>query len=114
MRRTAAQAADLREAGGPRRSGEQMKKSARAARRDADCDTMRAEYDLSRGERGGTAARYVQGTNVIVVDPDVLDVFPDGTSVNEALGALAPVIRQRRARRHNKPMQRTAGTAGRR
>jgi hypothetical protein len=90
-----------------------MKKSAKALPRDADRDTMRTEYDFSKGARGVTAARYVKGTNVIVVDPDVLDVFPDGAAVNEALRALAPVIRQRRGRRH-KPMQRRATGSGRR
>ena len=92
-----------------------MRKSARSGRRNANRDTMRAEYDFSKGERGVTAARYAEGTNVVVVDPDVLDVFPDAASVNEALRALAPVIRQRRGRRlPNKRMQRTAGGAGRR
>jgi hypothetical protein len=80
--------------------------------RDADRETMRAEYDFAKGERGVTAARYVQETNVIVVDPDVLDVFPDGASVNEVLRALAPVIRQRRGRRP-KRMHRTHGGTGR-
>jgi hypothetical protein len=60
-----------------------------------DRDTMRPEYDFSDAVRGVTAARYVQGANVVVIDPDVLDVFPDGPSVNEALRALAPVLRHR-------------------
>jgi hypothetical protein len=60
---------------------------------------MRREYDFSKGVRGVTAARYAEGTNVIVVDPEVLDVFPDGAAVNEALRALAPVIRNQRKRR---------------
>jgi len=76
---------------------------------------MRAEYDFSKGKRGITAARYAEGTNVVVIDPAVLDVFPDGASINETLRALAPVIRQRRGGRPpNKAMQRTAGRAGRR
>ena len=61
-----------------------------------DADTMREEYDFSGGVRGVTAARYRQGSNVVVVDPDLLDVFPDGDSVNEALRALAGVIRGHR------------------
>ena len=75
-----------------------MKKKASRRRRSVDRDTMRPEYDFSGGVRGVTAPRYAQGANVVVVDPDVLDVFPDGPSVNEALRALAPVIRQRRRR----------------
>jgi hypothetical protein len=62
-------------------------------------DTMRREYDFSGAVRGRTAARYAEGTNVIVVGHDVLDVFPDSVSVNEALRALAPVIRRRREMR---------------
>ena len=51
------------------------------------------------GVRGVTAARYADGSNVVVVDPDVLDVFPDAQSVNDALRALAEVIRRGRGRR---------------
>jgi hypothetical protein len=62
-------------------------------------DTMRPEYDFSRAARGKTAARYAEGANVVVVGRDVLDVFPDGNAVNEALRALAPVIRRQRKMR---------------
>jgi hypothetical protein len=73
-----------------------MKKKISRKPEDADRDTLRAEYDFSRAVRGRTAARYAQAANVVVVDPNVLDVFPDGTAVNETLRALAPVIRHRR------------------
>ncbi len=76
-----------------------MKKKVSRRTHSADQDTMRPEYDFSSGVRGVTAARYAQGTNVVVIDPKVLDVFPDGKSVNETLRALAPVIRQQRRRR---------------
>ena len=66
----------------------------RASRRERD--TMRPEYDFSKGVRGVTAARYAQGTNIVVIDPQVLDVFPDSVAVNQALRALAPVLRQQR------------------
>ncbi|MCH7873809.1 MAG: hypothetical protein IH965_00745 [Gemmatimonadetes bacterium] len=62
----------------------------------ADEDTMRPEYDFSKGRRGVTAARYREGTNVVVLDPSVMDVFPDSAAVNEALRALAPVLRRRK------------------
>lgn len=58
-------------------------------------DTMRPEYDFSGAVRGVTAARYAKGTNIVVVDPEVLDVFPNSGAVNEALRALAPVLRRR-------------------
>ena len=61
-----------------------------------DEDTMRPEYDFSKGVRGVTAARYAQGTNIVVIDPQVLDVFPNAETVNRALRALAPVLRQQR------------------
>jgi hypothetical protein len=57
---------------------------------------MRPEYDFSAAARGVTAVRYAQGANVAVIDPELLDVFPDSASVNQALSALAPVLRQRR------------------
>lgn len=63
---------------------------------DPDRDTMRPEYDFSGAVRGVTAARYREGTNIVVLDPAVMDVFPDSDAVNEALRALAPVLRRRR------------------
>jgi hypothetical protein len=75
------------------------KASARSGRSSADRDSMRREYDFSKAKRGVTATRYAGGANVVVVDPEVLDVFPDGAAVNEALRALAPVIRKQRKRR---------------
>ncbi len=75
-----------------------MKKAKRRART-ADRDTMRPEYDFSGGVRGVTAKRYAEGTNVVIIDPDLLDVFPDSASVNETLRALAPVMRKRPKRR---------------
>ncbi|MDI6736862.1 MAG: hypothetical protein QME42_11855 [bacterium] len=56
---------------------------------------MRKEYDFSGAVRGVTASRYAQGTNVVVIDPEILDVFPDALAVNEILRALAPVMRQK-------------------
>ena len=61
----------------------------------SDKDTMRPEYDFSKAKRGVTARRYAEGANMVVVSPEVLDVFPDGATVNEALQALAPLLRHR-------------------
>jgi hypothetical protein len=63
---------------------------------EGDKDTMRPEYDFSKGVRGVTAARYREGTNIIVLDPSLIDVFPDSDAVNETLRALAPVLRRRK------------------
>ena len=73
-----------------------MKKKASSRNRKNERDTMRPEYDFSAAVRGVTAARYAQGANIAVIDPEVLDVFPDATTVNQALRALAPVLRQQR------------------
>jgi hypothetical protein len=73
-----------------------MKRRAKGGNTAADRDTLRPEYDFSRAVRGATVTRYARGANIVVVDPKVLDVFPDGASVNEALRALAPVIRRSR------------------
>jgi hypothetical protein len=50
---------------------------------------MREEYDFSAGARGKYASRFAEGSNVIVLDPDVAEVFGDGKAVNEALRLLA-------------------------
>jgi hypothetical protein len=55
---------------------------------------MRAEYDFSRGVRGKYARRYGQGTNVVVLEADVAKVFPNAKVVNDALRALAGIIRR--------------------
>ena len=74
-----------------------MKKAAKAPRAKSS-DDMRPEYDFSKGVRGKYAARFAEGTNVVVIDPDVADVFPTSASVNEALRALAKIIRSTRTR----------------
>ena len=46
---------------------------------------MRPEYDLHGGVRGKYYERYRQGTNVVLLEPDVAKVFRDSATVNEAL-----------------------------
>ena len=58
-------------------------------------DEMLDEYDFSKGVRGKHAARYAEGSNVVVLDPDVAAVFPDSAAVNDVLRALAEIIRSR-------------------
>ncbi len=73
-----------------------MKKKASSRNRKDERDTMRPEYDFSAAVRGVTAARYARGANIAVIDPEVLDVFPDSTTVNRALRAFAPILRRQR------------------
>ncbi|MEW6349748.1 MAG: hypothetical protein AB1646_11850 [Thermodesulfobacteriota bacterium] len=74
-----------------------MKNNDKHADEGEERDTMRPEYDFSGAVRGVTAARYAEGTNVGLIAPDVIDLFPDSESVNDALRALAHVIRRREA-----------------
>jgi hypothetical protein len=53
-----------------------------------DDEDMLPEYDLTGGVRGKYADRYRQGTNVVLLDPDVAAKFPTSQSVNEALRRL--------------------------
>ena len=70
-------------------------------------DTMRAEYDFSKAVRGVTAARYGEGTNVVLLDPDVAEIFPNARAVNEALRTFArltkPASRKRVRKTANSP-----------
>ena len=50
---------------------------------------LRDEYDFRGGVRGKYAARYAEGSNVVVLEPDVAQAFPDADSVNKALRVLA-------------------------
>jgi hypothetical protein len=50
---------------------------------------MRAEYDFSQGIRGKYLDRYKKGSVLVTLEPDVAEVFPDSTAVNQALRLLA-------------------------
>ena len=49
------------------------------------------DYDFSNGVRGKYAARYAAGTNIVVLSPEVAEVFPDSEAVNEALRTLVRI-----------------------
>ena len=49
---------------------------------------MLDEYDFSNGVVGKYAKQYAEGTNIVVLDPDVAKVFPDSAAVNQALRQL--------------------------
>jgi hypothetical protein len=53
-----------------------------------DKDTMRDEYPenlIKSGVRGKYAKRYREGTNVVLIDPDLHKLFPNSEAVNRAL-----------------------------
>ena len=59
---------------------------------------MLEEYDFSKGVRGKYAKRYAEGTNVVLIDPDVAEFFPDHDTVNDALRSLIRIIKKRQNR----------------
>ena len=59
-------------------------------------DELRPEYDLSKlkgGVRGKYAKRFQQGTNLVLLSPDVARHFPDEQSVNAALRSLVGIAK---------------------
>ena len=58
---------------------------------------MQPDYDFSAGVRGKHARRYAQGTNVVVLEPDVARAFPNAEAVNSSLRALAQIIRKQKS-----------------
>lgn len=54
---------------------------------------MKKEYDFSTGVRGKYTKKYQEGTNVVMIDPDVAEFFSDESSINDILRSLIPVIK---------------------
>jgi hypothetical protein len=83
-----------------------------------DTDELRPEYDLSK-LKGGVRGKYYEraraGTNLVLIEPDLTDVFPDTDSVNRALRLLADTAQaaaghaQRVRSTTNKRLKRTTG-----
>jgi hypothetical protein len=51
-------------------------------------DDLRPEYELAKlgkGVRGKYIKRYPEGSNVVVIDPDLTAAFPNAKAVNDAL-----------------------------
>lgn len=40
-----------------------------------DADEMRAEYDFSKGVRNPYAARFAKGSNLVLIEPELLRRF---------------------------------------
>jgi hypothetical protein len=57
---------------------------------------MFEEYDFSKGIRGKYSKKYAEGTNVVVIEPDVAKFFPDHDSVNQALRSLTEIIKRQK------------------
>jgi hypothetical protein len=64
-----------------------------------DLDDILPEYDFRHAKRNKYAARYSSGSAVVVVEPDVAESFPASREANEALRALAGIIKKHRTAR---------------
>jgi len=83
-------------------------------------DGLRPEYDLSK-LRGGVRGKYYKeataGTNLVLIEAELAEVFPDTESVNRALRLLvdtagAATRKSPRKKRPNKPVQTDRATRG--
>jgi len=80
-------------------------------------DDLLPEYDFSGAVRSKYYERYRQGTNVVLLDPDIAAVFRDSAAVNDTLRLLVSLAKAkvtgqrltgRRRRSPNKPRQPTS------
>jgi hypothetical protein len=93
------------------RSGDNMKKVSARKKRDG----LRREYDLSQlkgGVRGKYYRQAITGTNLVLIEAKLAEIFPDAASVNRALRLLADTAgaaarRSGRRKAPNKAMQPT-------
>jgi hypothetical protein len=72
----------------------------------AGADELRPEYkrsDFGRLVRGKYVERLRAKSNVVVLDPEVADLFPNGEAVNAALRSLAEIAQRAGARRRRLP-----------
>jgi hypothetical protein len=71
-------------------------------------DELRREYDLSQlgnGVRGKYCHRAAAGMNLVLIEPDLVNVFPDGAAVNRALRVLANAAQAAVPRKGRRPRQ---------
>ena len=72
----------------------------------AEDDDLSPEYDFSKMKlvgRGIYADRYRSGTNLVLLDRDVREAFPDDESVNEALRVIAKAAKRQASRAKKSP-----------
>ena len=71
--------------------------------KDEMADELRPEYDLGQllkdGVRGKYVDRYREGTNLVLLEPDVADAFPTGEAVNKALRLVIQLTKVQGTRR---------------
>jgi hypothetical protein len=63
---------------------------------DTASDELRPEYDFASmkgGVRGKYAKRVREGTNIVLIDPEMVEAFPTEAAVNEALRGVLNTAR---------------------
>jgi hypothetical protein len=69
-----------------------------------DVDELRSEYkrsDFGELVRGKYVERLKTRSNVVVLDPEVAEVFPNAAAVNAALRSLAEIAKRVGSRRRS-------------
>jgi hypothetical protein len=67
--------------------------------RPSKSDEILPAYDFGKARPNKYASRYLPGSVVVVLDPDVAATFGSSSEANEALRALARIIQKRRSRK---------------
>ena len=62
---------------------------------------MLSEYDFKNGVRGKYVKKYNEGTNIVMIEDDVRQIFPTAKSVNNALRSLANIFNASNLRTKN-------------
>lgn len=73
-----------------------MKKDSKKSINLSSQDELRKEYQLSSLRNGVRGKYYPQAgsaTNLVVIDPELSEIFPDSEAVNKALRVLAAAAR---------------------
>lgn len=53
---------------------------------------MRKEYDFTHARPNKYARKYAEGTNIVVIEPDLVEFFPNSESVNATLRTLVSIF----------------------
>jgi len=73
--------------------------------KDEQNDDLRPEYDFSKllrtGVQGKYAERFKEGTNLVLLAPDVAEAFPTAEAVNETLRLVLQLTRLRSQKRQS-------------
>ena len=67
--------------------------------KDYPVDEILPEYDLSKGVTGKYYEKYRKGTNIVLLERDVAEMFPSSETVNRTLRAVGELIKTAKTRR---------------